>query len=124
LDKDGAISYKAIITGKAEKHNSKSPHNYTIVCGDFNHGWDTGKYQLKSWAVVENNWAAPPLIETCSIEAKTDILFTFCRKTRKKIFYLNFGMMGFHLIYFLFDISSSGGRLRGTPKSNRGYQKK
>ena len=45
--KDPHEYIKSIITGKAEKHNSKSPLNYTIVCGDFNHGWETGKYQLK-----------------------------------------------------------------------------
>jgi len=75
--KDPHEYIKSIITGKAEKHNSKSPLNYTIVCGDFNHGWETGKYQLKKWA-EENNWAAPSVQH--AKEANCDI-FTFYRKS-------------------------------------------
>jgi len=51
---------KSIINGKAENHNSKSLHNYTIVGGDFNHIWNTRKYQLQQW-VEKNNWAAPSI---------------------------------------------------------------
>jgi len=47
VKKDPHEYIKAIITGKVVKLNSKYPHNYTIICGDFNHGWDTGKYHLK-----------------------------------------------------------------------------
>jgi len=34
--------------------------NCTVVCGDFNHRWNDGKFKLQQWA-EENNWAAPSI---------------------------------------------------------------
>ena len=46
----------AIINGKSERHLTRSPHNRTILCGDFNIPWD----RLSDWA-VNNNWASPSI---------------------------------------------------------------
>jgi hypothetical protein len=46
----------AIINGKSERHLTRSPHNRTILCGDFNIPWD----RLSEWA-VNNNWASPSI---------------------------------------------------------------
>jgi len=68
---------KSIITGKADRHNSKSQNNYTIVCGDFNHRWNTGKYQLQKW-VEENNWAVSSIVQA---KDKVEDYHTFFNKT-------------------------------------------
>jgi len=75
--KDPHDYIKSSINGKAENNNSKSLHNYTIVCGDFNHSWNTGKYQLQQW-VENNNWAAPSITH---VKDKKEYYYTYFAKT-------------------------------------------
>ena len=53
------------ITTQADRHVAKSSANIAIVCGDFNHRWDNGKYQLQQWAIT-NNWECPSISHSAS----------------------------------------------------------
>jgi hypothetical protein len=47
-----------ILCRKSEKHLGVSPHNLSVVCGDFNHSWNSTTFQLQPWA-HSNHWASP-----------------------------------------------------------------
>ena len=64
------------ITRQSDRHIAKSPFNTTVVCGDFNHHWNDGKYQLQGWA-SSNNWACPSVDHA---HASKSPIFTFTRK--------------------------------------------
>jgi len=46
----------AVVNGKSERHLTRSSHNRTILCGDFNQPWS----KLSHWA-NNNNWSSPSI---------------------------------------------------------------
>ena len=51
---------QSLICKQSDRHLGRSSSNTSIACGDFNHRWETGKYQLHDW-VLTNNWACPSI---------------------------------------------------------------
>jgi ribonuclease HI len=64
------------ITRQSDRHIAKSSFNTSVVCGDFNHHWNDGKYQLQGWA-SSNNWACPSVDH---VHASKSPIFTYTRK--------------------------------------------
>jgi ribonuclease HI len=64
------------ISMQSDRHVAKSNANTTIVCGDFNHRWNTGKYQFQQWA-DSNNWGCPSVFHS---ESSGKPIYTYTKK--------------------------------------------